>query len=114
MEPYHFSGRSGCDSAVFVATTTTYPAGGKLSCDYLSMRFSRGVSQGIVSRGGEDELSSTWTRGDGGGGGVSGVVGGRRRGGTGWRMKREREGRVSSSRQKQIAIVCEEPRQCRA
>lgn len=35
-------------------------------------------------------------------------------GGTGWRMKREREGRVSSSRQKQIAIVCEEPRQCRA
>lgn len=51
-----------------------------------------------------------------GGGGVSerGVVVAGEGGGTGWRMKREREGRVSSSRQKQIAIVCEEPRQCRA
>lgn len=39
-----------------MATTTTTTAGGKLSCDYLSMRFSRGVSQGIVSRREEDEL----------------------------------------------------------
>ncbi|KAK1125831.1 hypothetical protein K0M31_005369 [Melipona bicolor] len=30
------------------------------------------------------------------------------------KRKRERQGRVSSSRQKQIAIVCAKPRQCRA
>lgn len=53
-------------------------------------------------------------RGEGGGVSERGVVGGTRRGHGVEDEEREREGRVSSSRQKQIAIVCEEPRQCRA
>lgn len=76
------------------------------------------MSRGIVSRREEDGLLHSGSRGWGGvreeecqreeslagQGGEHGVED----------EEREREGRVSSSRQKQIAIVCEEPRQCRA
>lgn len=107
------------DSAGFVdkRATRALPAGGKLSCDYLSMRFSRTlVSQRSFHGPGDRSREKREKRSSSGSDGKRAAEGrrARRRGGTVRERKREREGRVSSSRQKQIAIVCAEPRQCRA
>ena len=113
------------------------PAGGKLSCDYLSMRFSRLQCPEDRSTGhenerptdrptrekkrrvgsfrcsrrtrrGEEEPESRWFKEE------EEEEEPREEAHKVMKRKRERKGRVSSSRQKQIAIVCAEPRQCRA